>query len=178
MTTAALESININLIFKHTCSVKVKPIRFTLFTRWSCSQNRSIHSFTVLTSVQLPCNFFITRLPGGASVNIVPTKTRVPHRACRITLQQPRSSIWKPSCRYRSSVSNSVLLVYEPKNCRGTRTIVTYRLPCQEKQQRGGAVTVTLSDGCDLPPGPRTGRWSRPRILPSGERSRSPSLRQ
>lgn len=55
-------------------------------------------------------------LSGGALVNTVPTKTRVPHKECWITLQQPRSSMWKPRWEYRSSVSNSVLLVYGPKN--------------------------------------------------------------
>lgn len=65
--------------------------------------------------VHLPCNVFIVGVSGGALVNIVPTKACVPHNECRITLQQPRSSIWKPRWRYRSSVSYSVLLVYGPK---------------------------------------------------------------
>lgn len=55
-------------------------------------------------------------LSGGALVNSVPTKTWVPHKECWITLQQPRSSMWNPRWRYLSSVSNSVLLVYGPKN--------------------------------------------------------------
>lgn len=53
---------------------------------------------------------------GGALVNIVPTKTWVPHKECWITLQQPRSSMWKPRWQYLSSVSNSASLVYGPKN--------------------------------------------------------------
>lgn len=65
--------------------------------------------------VHLPCNVFIVGVSGGALVNIVPTKACVAHNECRITLQQPRSSIWKPRWRYRSSVSYSVLLVYGPK---------------------------------------------------------------
>lgn len=60
-------------------------------------------------------------LSGGALVNIVPTKTCVSHRECWITLQQPRSSMWKPRWRYRSSVSNRVLLVYGPKNWERTQ---------------------------------------------------------
>lgn len=71
---------------------------------------------SILELVQLPCNFFIMGLAGGALVNIVPTKTCVPHKECLITLQHPRSSIWNPRWRYRSSVSNSVLLVNGPKN--------------------------------------------------------------
>lgn len=69
-----------------------------------------------LKLVQLPCNFFMIGLAGGAVVNIVPTKTCVSHKECLITLQHPRSSIWNPRWRYRSSVSNSVLLVNGPKN--------------------------------------------------------------
>lgn len=45
---------------------------------------------------QQHCSFFMTELSGGAQVNIVPTKTFVPHSWCRITRQQPRSSVWKP----------------------------------------------------------------------------------
>lgn len=53
----------------------------------------------------------------GALVKRQLTKACVPHTEWRITLQQPRSSIWKPSFLYLSSVSNSVALVWGPLNC-------------------------------------------------------------
>ena len=46
----------------------------------------------------------------GASVNIVPTNMWAPQNGWRIHLQQPRSTMSKPKCLNRSSVSHSVEL--------------------------------------------------------------------
>lgn len=78
---------------------------------WPCFK-----SPTVCEPIYLPSSLSMMWLSGGALVNTVPTKTWVPHKECWMTLQQPRSSMWKPRWQYLSSVSNSVLLVYGPKN--------------------------------------------------------------
>lgn len=95
-------------------------LSFNMITDMVKTTNHSVSGEAYYTRypracVHLPCNVFIVGVSGGALVNIVPTKACVPHNECRITLQQPRSSIWKPRWRYLSSVSYSVLLVYGPK---------------------------------------------------------------
>lgn len=115
-------------------------------TVWSSPQKIPLHLLTHLAGVRLllprtflawlywpsrvchliylPSSFSMMWLSGGALVNIVPTKTCVSHKECWITLQQPRSSMWKPRWRYLSSVSNRVLLVYGPKNWGGTIRVI------------------------------------------------------
>ena len=57
---------------------------------------------------------WMTPLLLGTDVKIVPTKTLRPNSLWQITLQQPKSSILKPSKRYLSSVSNIVVFVWRP----------------------------------------------------------------
>lgn len=86
-------------------------------------------SSRVCDLIYLPSSFSMMWLSGGALVNIVPTNTCVSHKECWITLQQPRSSMWKPRWRYLSSVSNRVLLVYGPKNWGGATRVIVNPIP-------------------------------------------------
>ena len=95
----------------------------TLYVTGKISCNMLIHKILhyLLTSLPHIMSFTIEQ-SGGALVNIAPTKTWVPHIVCLMHLQHPRSSMSKPSCLKRSSVSNSEVLGFEsPRNCRGDK---------------------------------------------------------
>lgn len=54
----------------------------------------------------------------GALVKTVPTKSGAPFRTCRMTVQEPDASMWKPRCLRFSSVCSAVWLKGDAKNCK------------------------------------------------------------
>lgn len=67
---------------------------------------------------ETPCSLAIVALWVGALVKTVPTNNGVPLRICRITVQDPDASMWKPKWRNPSSVCSVVWLVEDAKNCK------------------------------------------------------------
>ena len=112
-----------NLQYSHSNSSALRELSYNPKNLKTSCNNMLNHKILhyLLTSLPHIMSFTIEQ-SGGALVNIAPTKTWVPHMVCLMHLQHPRSSMSKPSCLKRSSVSNSEVLGFEsPRNCKGEK---------------------------------------------------------